>query len=48
MSEIATGFKLYLGVILGELAIAGVVFLVCLVLAVISVMLKEKNKGKER
>lgn len=44
MSEIVTGFNLYLGVILGKLAIAGVVFLVCLVLAAISVYIKEKEK----
>lgn len=48
MSEIVTGFNLYLGVILGQLAIAGVVFLGCLVLAVISCILNRKNnKGKE-
>ena len=44
MSEIATGFNLYLGVILGQLAIAGVVFLGCLVLAVISVYIKKKEQ----
>lgn len=44
MSEIVTGFNLYLGVILGKLAITGVVFLGCIVLAVISVHIKKKEQ----
>ena len=36
MSEILLGLKLYLGVVLGKLAVIGSVFLICLILAIIT------------
>lgn len=44
MSEILLGLKLYLGVVLGKLAIVGIVFLCCLILAAISCIFGKKEK----
>lgn len=45
MSEILLGLKLYLGVVLGKLAIVGIIFLCCLILAAIACAFgKEKEE----
>lgn len=36
MSEILLGLKLYFGVVLGQLALIGIVFAICVILAVIA------------
>lgn len=35
MSEILLGLKLYFGVVLGQLALIGIIFAVCFILAII-------------
>ena len=42
MNEIATGFNLYLGVILGKLAVIGIVFAVCFVLFILGCIFGKK------
>jgi len=42
MSEILLGLKLYLGVVLGKLAIVGLVFLCCFILAAITCVFGKK------
>lgn len=42
MSEILLGLKLYLGVVLGKLAIIGGVFFICVVLAIITCIFGKK------
>ena len=42
MSEIATGFNLYLGVILGKLAVIGIVFAVCFVIFILCCVFGKK------
>lgn len=44
MNEILLGLKLYLGVVLGKLAVVGGVFLVCLVLAIITCVFGKKEE----
>lgn len=42
MSEILLGLKLYLGVVLGKLAIVGIIFLCCFILVAISCIFGKK------
>lgn len=42
MSEILLGLKLYLGVVLGKLAVIGIVFAVCFVLFILSCIFGKK------
>lgn len=44
MSEILLGLKLYLGVVLGKLAIIGIIFLCCLILAAIACIFGKKEE----
>ena len=42
MSEILLGLKLYLGVVLGKLAVIGIVFAVCFVLFILGCIFGKK------
>lgn len=42
MDETLLGLKLYLGVVLGKLAVIGIVFLCCLILAAITCVFGKK------
>lgn len=42
MSEILLGLKLYFGVVLGQLALIGIIFAVCFILAIITCLFGKK------
>jgi hypothetical protein len=44
MSEILLGLKLYLGVVLGKLAVIGIVFAVCFVLFILGCIFGNKEE----
>jgi hypothetical protein len=44
MNEILLGLKLYFGVVLGKLAVVGIIFLCCFILAAIACVFGKKVK----